>query len=838
MAKYPHFRLQYTATPGQYTYPKNLRIKFRTPQRDQPKDHGNLLLTQIQKAKELADSELPKEPATDGLHFIPISFRGDLQSPEGNRFDGLKLDSLETKDGQIRVINVRVDQDVQIATVAVPKEKIEYFVKRFKEYSEKERKNNNPYHKDLVESISEIRLAALKDYYTDSDNNLPQISETIWWEVWLEGHNDDDGESFFREKAQQLGIKLSKQTVRFPEVIVILAHTSFGDWSNFPGLLNHLAELRRAKVVPTEFIDLEPVDQAGLINDMLTRIQFPNGNAPAVCILDRGVNRGHPLIQGSLLEEDTQSWNPEWTPADKYGHGTEMAGIALFGTRLRDWLLNKEKILLDHCLESVKIMPDRGENEPPDYGPITVGSMALAETQAPYRNRVFCLAVTADDRDEWLPTLWSASLDQACSGAIDEFRRLLFVSAGNLNLKAIPNYPDDNQRASIQDPSQSWNVLTVGAHTEIVWIQHGDLKGWSPLAPKGQLSPRSTTSISWDEQDWPLKPEIVLEGGNYAKDESGFASCVDDLSLLTTRLEDTGALLGTTCDTSPATAQAARMAAIIQSEYPDYWPETIRGLLVHTANWTKEMKKQFPRKKNNKKSGKVPGARLRCYGWGVPNLERALGCTRNIATIIIEDSLIPFKKTEKGKIETNQINVHALPMPKEILNDLGDEEVRMRVTLSYFVEPSPGRKGWKKKHRYASHGLRFNVKRPTESLDEFRQHLSREFWPKSDEDPNKKEPPDKRDNESRDWVIGEYGQNKGSIHSDWWQGTASQLAESEYIGIYPVTGWWRERPNQHCYDKIARYSLIVSIQTRKEEIELYNAVEQEINIPVEIKTEV
>ena len=57
------------------------------------------------------------------------------------------------------------------------------------------------------------------------------------------------------------------------------------------------------------------------------------------------------------------------------------------------------------------------------------------------------------------------------------------------------------------------------------------------------------------------------------------------------------------------------MAAILQSEYPEYWPESIRGLIVHSAEWTPGMLEEFPRKERRN--------RLRVYGMGVPNLARA-----------------------------------------------------------------------------------------------------------------------------------------------------------------------------------------------------------------------
>ena len=566
---------------------------------------------------------------------------------------------------------------------------------------------------------------------------------------------------------------------------------------------------------------------------MLNRTTFADSDAPAVTLLDTGINRGHPLLNLSAGEEDVQAWDDEWGANDVQGHGTEMAGVALFGPRLKDLLANEETIELSHRIESVKILPDVGENDPPDYGPITVGSMEKAEAASPNRNRVFCLAITADDRDKFLPTLWSAAIDQAVSGRNDEQRRLITISAGNLFSQPGENYPDINQLASVQDPAQSWNALTIGACTDLVQLQESEFDGWNPVAPKGRLSPTSTTSVAWRKQ-WPIKPELVLEGGNCATDGKGEYSDAADLSLLTTRLAPTGALLGTTHATSPAAGQAARMGAIVQANYPEYWPETVRGMLVHNANWTKEMEEEFPARRKSK----IPAARLRVYGWGVPDLDRSLSCAKHIATMVIQDSLQPYCLGDDGKPRTNEMKLHSLPLPREELAKIGNEEVEMRVTLSYFVEPSPGRKGWTVNHRYASHGLRFDVIRPLEDIGQFQQRISRDFWDGSDEDDAQRVRPEKGPQDDRHWAIGEFGQTKGSIHSDFWIGSAGQLAESNSVAVFPITGWWRERPGLQRVDSTARYSLIVTIRTRKTELDIYNWVASEIGVPVEIVTEV
>ena len=120
-------------------------------------------------------------------------------------------------------------------------------------------------------------------------------------------------------------------------------------------------------------------------------------------------------------------------------------------------------------------------------------------------------------------------------------------------------------KAGIDDPGQSRNAITVGAYTEKVFIEDRTLDGWQPIAKSGDLTPTSRTSLPWPDKNrrgWPIKPDIVMEGGNYVR-RGNERSDLDDLSLLTTILHRSGRLLEVTRDTSPATALGARFAAII-----------------------------------------------------------------------------------------------------------------------------------------------------------------------------------------------------------------------------------------------------------------------------------
>jgi hypothetical protein len=231
-----------------------------------------------------------------------------------------------------------------------------------------------------------------------------------------------------------------------------------------------------------------------------------------------------------------------------------MAGIALYGD-LVDVLSREGPIRLRHRLESVKILPDEGSHDPDLYGDVTDQAMARIEIVSPHRPRAFCLTISADSRDNGYPSSWSAALDKTIAGVNDDQRRLVIVAGGNTPLDGRHNWPEINQLHGVDDPGQAFNVVTVGAFTDFAAIRAAGYDNWRPVAEPGRLSPASRTSLIWQNKSWPLKPDIVMEGGNLAIDPAtGRADCVDDLMLLTTHLSPAGALLTTTGDTSAAAA--------------------------------------------------------------------------------------------------------------------------------------------------------------------------------------------------------------------------------------------------------------------------------------------
>lgn len=650
-----------------------------------------------------------------------------------------------------------------------------------------------------------------------------------WVEVWL-GTESGDEISQFRSLLESLEVTQTEGQLTFPERSVLLINATGGQLASLIERSDLIVEFRVVREVATYYVELENRDQVKLVQDLLQRTRFEGDGDVAVCVLDSGVNRGHVLLQPVLDASDMHAVIRQWGIHDNDGHGTLMAGTAAYGDLLP--LLNSTStIRVSHRLESSKILPPPPAQNPKElWGHRTAQGVSLAEIQAPERRRIVCLAVTSiEDRDRGHPSSWSAAIDAIASGYEEETKRLIVVSAGNVeDSNCWRNYPDDNKTNAVHDPGQAWNALTVGAYTDKVRITDPQMASWNAIAPAGGLSPYSTTSATWHQRRWPIKPEMVLEGGNVARGPNDSILDTEDLKLLSTSHDPQRAQFAPFCATSAASAQAAWMAAQIRIAYPDAWPETVRALLVHSARWTNTMLQQFLPQPNPSKQ-QIANL-LRICGFGVPSLPRALYSLVNSLTLISQSELQPFDKRDSRYV-TNEMHLYNLPWPTEVLSSLGESPVEMRVTLSYFVEPGPGEVGWDNRYRYASHALRFALNGPLESKDEFVRRVNRQARDEDEGHPGTAGPGDK-------WFIGE-ARNVGSIHSDIWRGSAAELATSNLVAVYPTTGWWRERQHLRRWNSRSRYALIVSIETQEQEVDIYTpvAVQLGVAIPIPISHE-
>lgn len=742
---------------------------------------------------------------------------------EGEPGFDLVIQRLENLRTGIRLLNVRQegegDQQRTIATVYIPHSQRAHFLKKIQEYADQQAPNSDkPKNASLINSISHIRHAVLESFWRPEEREQIPGDEAAWVEVWL----SSDGEetiSGFQATLGQLQISSAEGVLRFPERAVKLISATRQQLQALIEASDNIAECHPARKIASFFVGEPNREQVERVQALLRRASFGEDGV-VVCILDTGVNNGHALIQPVLATADLHAVDPAWNTNDHDGHGTLMAGTAAYGNLLS--LLNSAAPFeVQHRLESAKILPPQNNNPRELWGHVTTQGVSRAEIQAPERKRIVCMAVTAEEtRDRGRPSSWSAAVDELASGYADDKRRLVVLSAGNVvGSTHWQNYPTDNLTNEVHDPAQAWNALTVGAFTEMVRITDPTMRGWTNLAPPRGLSPYSTTSVDWPGRKWPIKPEVLFEGGNVARGPNNSTMDHDDLKLLSTSHQPQVAQFAPFCMTSAAAAQAAWMAARIQSQYLDAWPETIRALLVHSAEWPDELMRQFP-PTTRSDYAKL----LRIGGYGVPDLERALYCAANSLTLISQAELQPYDR-ERSRYVTRDMHLYSLPWPADILRGLGEVEVRMRVTLSYFVEPGPGEVGWDNRYRYASHALRFEVNGPGESEQEFARRVNKQAR-EEDEGAGTQGPGER-------WVIGN-ARNVGSIHSDIWKGRAADLAASNRIAIYPTVGWWRERHHLGRWNKTTRYSLIVSILTPEQAQDIYIPVAQQVGVAVPV----
>lgn len=785
-------------------------------------EHGNYLKKTFSDAWKNAENEYATHKIKRNGVYLEFKSEDDFEIVLKS------LESLRSKkqEQNIRLLNVKRDNGEQIATVYIPIQKANYFLDKIEKYLTENTQNGSPKNAPLLNNIKAINSALTIEAFWQDPKELIPSHEKEWCEIWL-NRDDEEVKNRFEKQLQEKYIFYAEGFIDFPNRTVKLVSINHEELSDLIRNSDDIAEIRKAKELPSFFLSIPKNEQAGWVENLLSRLVINNQNKVSVCVHDTGINFGHPLISPLLLENDCLACKPGWGLNDHNGHGTQMAGVIGYGDLL-SCLLRADQIEINHLLESVKILPNVGENDPQLWGYISSQAVSLSEINAPDRNRIHCMAVVVPDSlDRGRPSSWSGSLDQITSGAKGEGqpKRLFIVSAGNSPMnEKFRDYPNYEFSESVRDPAQAWNVISVGAFTELVDIQDADFNNYRPIAQKGYLSPYTTTSCLWNH-DWPIKPEIVLEGGNAVTNEDGtdFSDC-SDLSLLSTFYKPVERYFDSFSMTSAATAQASNLAAKIQDKYPDYWPETIRGLIIHSAEWTPALKQQLLRRDTKRDRYQM----LRTCGYGVPNYDRAIYSASNCLTLIVQSEITPYSKV-KDIIRPSTMHLYELPWPKQVLQDLPiDTQIKMRVTLSYFIEPGPGEYRAKDRYSYASHSLRFCLITPNEEIDNFKKRVNKALREEDEDFQNGSQ-------ESKMWFFGEQSRNKGSIHSDIWMGTAQELAKSNVIAVIPKGGWWKVRTKMDRWDRKTRYSLIVSLFTQEETVDIYTPVANQIKVPIQIQ---
>jgi hypothetical protein len=828
---YKHIFISGNVKPEKYKASPKQGKQPRIPSRDRA-THSAKLLQQFDaiwnQKKELEQARTAEKIATREGTYLSFTSAVDHD---------LITKSLENIKKGIRLLNVKEEiidgEHTQVkATVYIPNGMEGFFINKIAKYEAENLKSGKPKNAPLVNSINDVSIALLEGLWTDNLQLIPS-ENSKWCEAWLNVNTKDKKEeeqiTLFLKTLENIGIEYKRNTIIFPERAVLLINANKSQLIELMLQSDLLAEFRAGQEPAGFWVNESAIDQQAWVDDLLQRIEQIESNIK-VCVLDSGVNNGHQLLQPLIDNANTLTVDNVWGTNDHEsgsGHGTLMAGIAGYG-QMESILVSTATIPITHRICSVKIIPPPTQEATPKelWGDVTAQAIARAEIQNPEMILIYCMSVTSkQDAEQGRPSSWSGAIDNLAFGD-GENQRLIIISAGNIRDEdSWKNYPASNYVTTIENPAQSWNSVVIGAYTDKNQVNDEKFKDYALVANQGELSPYSSTSLVW-EKKWPVKPDVVFEGGNLLKAPDDSVTTHEDLELLSTSKRFNIKPFDTINATSAAAAQASWFAAKIAFEYPNAWPETVRALMIHSAFWNEAMLKQLNVKQGNRSDFKNL---LKVFGFGVPELERALYSQESALTFVAQEFIQPFGFNDKNQPETNEIHFFNLPWPKEILLEMGNIPVRLRVTLSYFIEPGAGEIGWKDKYRYQSHGLRFDINNVGEQEDEFRKRVNVD-----DRDENEEV---NGNSGSNRWVIGANNRSNGSIHSDYWEGTAAELATCNLIAVFPIIGWWRERKHLGKVENSTRYSLIISLETSKQDVELYTTVKNMIEVPIEITTE-
>jgi hypothetical protein len=766
------------------------------PERN-PADHAARLLANLdvvtQRLRE-ADVALGRAPGAQGHLVAADAAEGAAlvaQSLGDRRRDAVVV--LETQDHA--VVHFRRDDLTALE-------------RKIESYGNPDRRTptGRPQNEPLVAAIEGFRLPTLADL---SDGVLTEDSvdanATYWVELWVRGGQLEPAEERQRTReeviwlAGQHGVEESRvhsfsamerdvYLLPLPGEVLFQLPVTLPEAYRVVPASPGLRDLLVADLAP----ELVQPDTAGP----------PDADAATVVILDTGVAETHPVLAPAMAAPGVSVVVGEASAVDSHGHGTEMAGLAAFRSLGAD-LLTDGPVRARAWLENVRMLVgNQVSDDDREFWPERTQNAIEAAEANGASDRIFNLSIGAENLNEADRTSWSIAVDLLAHNA--SRGRLICVAAGNvLPSGTRADYPALNLVSYIDDPAQAANALTIGAITERALLPdgYGDL---DPLAADGELSPFSKCGPGGLSA---IKPDIVLEGGNCAPDGDLPMVGIDPLSILTTSHEHAEGRPLTFCwATSCACASGSGLVAETWNANADLRAETVRALAVHSARWTPALAAQFPDRSDL----------LRAVGYGVADAERAAYSRRTRPTVIVEDELRPAVLEDDGRTY-RELHLVRLPLPSDVLLELGDTEIELAVTLSYFLEPNEARRT-----RYAGANLRWDIQRVAETADDFRRRVNRADRPQGFAPTGTPYP----------WEIGPDTRSRGSVQSDRCRVSAAELAGDKMIAIFPTLGWWDERPER--VGAAIQYGLVVSIDAGDAPVDLYASIEAQLNVEIEI----
>jgi len=183
-SEYPHIFLDHAGNPVSFTPPKRKIDPVPLPIRNKDA-HGRRLAAALEEIKQQAEA-LDVERKSQGV-TTEFGVILEFQSEPGF---SLTLSGLDRRQSGIELLNVRSHAEttdgplIELATVYVPFGKLAILQGLAESYLTKINRFGKPPNMNLIDSISNIRIAAINAFWT-SDKPFPIKGEIVFWEAWL-----------------------------------------------------------------------------------------------------------------------------------------------------------------------------------------------------------------------------------------------------------------------------------------------------------------------------------------------------------------------------------------------------------------------------------------------------------------------------------------------------------------------------------------------------------------------------------------------------------------------------------------------------------------------------